>query len=489
MAKEVTTLFIRDTSIDVLVMKGMEVKKWASLPLEPGLASQGLIMDEAKVAERLKELFELAKVNAMGVIVGLSGIDSLYRLVSLPELPTAILPEAVKQEAGRIIPVPLDEVYLAYQPLPSSPGETRIFLAAFPRRKADALYRTLRQAGIELRIMDLSPLALCRVANEPRAIIVNSRLDHLGIAVIAGRLPELIRWLSLPGEAMSLDERLPVIVDEVNRAVTFYNSSHKEKPLDSTVPMFVCGDLAEAPQTWQSLAGKLMCPVSVLTAPVIAPKDFNQNEFVVNIGLAFKELLTEKEGANFSIVNINVLPEVYRPKAIRWSGLLAPAAAVICVGLVVYMGFLVRGKVEYNATLRSELASIDSRIDQQLQETVALRMQIEGAKAQVEPMEAKASTFDDKFNELEAGREQMDTELHDIVSLAEAAGIDLDNGFKIDYGGGSVTVSGKKVPDEDDIFKYARALRDKFSTVIISEIKAVEEDEEIIGYDFEFLLK
>jgi type IV pilus assembly protein PilM len=145
MAKEVTTLFIRDTSIDVLVMKGMEVKKWASLPLEPGLASQGLIMDEAKVAERLKELFELAKVNAMGVIVGLSGIDSLYRLVSLPELPTAILPEAVKQEAGRIIPVPLDEVYLAYQPLPSSPGETRIFLAAFPRRKADALYRTLRQ--------------------------------------------------------------------------------------------------------------------------------------------------------------------------------------------------------------------------------------------------------------------------------------------------------------------------------------------------------
>jgi len=45
MAKKVTTLYIGDTEVTLLVMKGMQVQKWAALPLEPGLVSQGLITD------------------------------------------------------------------------------------------------------------------------------------------------------------------------------------------------------------------------------------------------------------------------------------------------------------------------------------------------------------------------------------------------------------------------------------------------------------
>ncbi|GAH38019.1 unnamed protein product, partial [marine sediment metagenome] len=209
MAKKVTTLFIRDDVVNLLVMGGKRVEKWASLPLEPGLVSQGLILDEAQLADKLKELFKLEKVTMGKVIAGLSGHNSVYRIITLPELPEPVLPEAVKREAKRVIPVPLDEVYLSYQPLPATRGETRVFLAAFPRNIADALYRTLHQAGLQPYIMDLAPLALCRTVNEPRSIIVNARLDHLDIMVMAERVPELIRRLSLPGEAESLSERLP----------------------------------------------------------------------------------------------------------------------------------------------------------------------------------------------------------------------------------------------------------------------------------------
>jgi type IV pilus assembly protein PilM len=58
MAKRVTTLFIRDTGINLLVMKGRQVEKWASLPLEPGLVSQGLVVDEDRVAEKVEQLFK-----------------------------------------------------------------------------------------------------------------------------------------------------------------------------------------------------------------------------------------------------------------------------------------------------------------------------------------------------------------------------------------------------------------------------------------------
>jgi type IV pilus assembly protein PilM len=373
MAKKVTTLFIRDDAVNLLVMEGRRVKKWASLSLEPGLVSQGVVVDEAQVADRLKELFKLAGVTASRVITGLSGLDSLYRMISLPELPEAVVAEAVKQEARRVIPVPLDEVYLSYQILPSAEGETRIFLATFPRNAADTLISTLRRAGIEPYIMDLAPLALCRTLDEPWAIIVNARLDHLDIMVIEDRLPQLIRRLSLSGEATSLSERLPIIAEEIDRTVTFYNSSHKAKPLDSTVPMFVCGDLEEAPESWQSLAGKLECPVSILPSPVEFPGGFNPNEFMVNIGLALKELFPAKGETNFSLVNFNALPEEYIPKAVRLSTFLVPIGIIIGAGLLVYMGFMVRTSMAHTSVLRSQLVPVENRIAQEQKEIATLK--------------------------------------------------------------------------------------------------------------------
>jgi hypothetical protein len=115
----------------------------------------------------------------------------------------------------------------------------------------------------------------------------------------------------LPGEAESLEERLPLVAEEFNRTVAFYNSGHIEKPLDATVPVYFCGDLAEKPETWKSAVSQAGYPLSALPSPVELPEGLNSNEFMVNIGLALKELLVEKEGANFSLVNFNALPEAY----------------------------------------------------------------------------------------------------------------------------------------------------------------------------------
>ena len=70
--------------------------------------------------DKLKELFTLTNVSTGKVIAGLSGLNSLYRLITLPELPEAVRDEAVKHEARRVIPVSLDQVHLAYQALPTT---------------------------------------------------------------------------------------------------------------------------------------------------------------------------------------------------------------------------------------------------------------------------------------------------------------------------------------------------------------------------------
>ena len=496
MAKKVTTLFIRDNSINLLVMRGRQIEKWASLLLEPDLVSQGLILNEAEVAGKVKELFKLERVTTRKVIAGLSGLNSLYRMITLPELPEAILPEAVRHEASRAMPVSLDESYLSYQRIPSPGGETRVFLATFPRNTADALLRTLRVAGLEPYLMDLAPLALCRIPDEPRAIIVNARSEHLGIMVIADRLPQLIRSLSLPSEAESLSEKLPTITDEFSRTVAFYNSSHLEEPLDSTVPVFVCGELAEAPESWQSLTGRLGSSVSPLPSPVESPEGFSPNEFMVNIGLALKELLPEKSEANFSIVNFNALPEVYKPTPLPMAKILTSIGIATGIGLLVYMGFLVQSSRAHTAELRSQLELTENSIAQQHQEIADLEEQIEsmGAQlelvgAQIEPVEATTGVFDATFTSLEQGREEVDGDLNRIVRLLPTA----VNLTAVNHGGSSLTVTGI-APDEGNIFIYARALRTsgRFPIVVISSIteyiKEVEE-EEIKQFRFQFTLK
>lgn len=100
MAKEATTIYIDDSAIRVLRSKGRQVRKWADMPLEPGLVKDGTVLDEDAVAAKIKELWQTQKIGSRKVIAGVNGINCLYRLITLPELPKNILPEAVKREAS-----------------------------------------------------------------------------------------------------------------------------------------------------------------------------------------------------------------------------------------------------------------------------------------------------------------------------------------------------------------------------------------------------
>jgi len=467
MAKRVTTLFIRDTSINLLVMKGEQVEKWASLPLEPGLVSQGLIVDEEQVADKVKQIFKETGASTSKVITALSGDDSLYRIITLPELPEAVLPEAIRREVKRTIPTPLEDIYYSYQHLPSVMSrESRIFLVAFPRNLADALVRTMRQAGVKPYIMDLAPLALSRIPNEPRAVIVNARLDHLDVAVITDRLPQVIRRLSLPGETESLEERLPLIAEEFNRTVAFYNSSHVDNPVDATVPVFVCGDLVEEPEAWQSVVGGAGYQVSALSSPVEPPEGFNPNEFMVNIGLALKELLVEKEGANFSIVNFNALPEAYMPQRFSMVRVLLPIVTLVGIGLVVLAVILILINRTSIESLRSDVTMAETNVAQQQQA-------INNLDNQIGPTQSTAEALNAQLTNMERMRAIIHEDLDEIEKLAGGQVV-LNN---INHSRNSVDVTGT-ASNEDNIFRYAENLRAsldasnelRFSQVWISSI-------------------
>jgi type IV pilus assembly protein PilM len=443
-------------------MKSNQLEKWATLPLEPGLVNQGLIVDEAQVAAKVKQIFKDTGAKTDKVITALSGHDSLYRIMTLPELPEAVLPEAIRREAKRTIPTPLEEVYFSYQRLPCPKGETRVFLATFPRNLVDALMRTLHQAGVKPHIMEVAPLALCRIPNEPRAVIVNARLDHLDVMILADRLPQVIRRLVLPGDAQSLEERLPLIAEEFNRTVAFYNSGHSDKPIDAGVPVFVCGDLVGVPDMWQSVAGGAGYTVSTLHSPLETPDGFNPDEFMVNIGLALKELSEEKEAANYSLVNFNALPEAYMPPHFSIFRVLLPVGAIIGIGLVVLGVILILSGRTNMATLESQVTTAEHSVGQLQGEVARLNTQVASVAAAASGLGAAATN-------MERGRTSLYQDLEEIMNLAGAE-VSLDN---VTHSGTTITLTGV-ASNVDSIYDYAKSLRDspRFSSVWVSRVES-----------------
>jgi type IV pilus assembly protein PilM len=502
------TLFIEDTSIKLLVAKGRRVEKWAVLPLEPGQVSDGLIHDEAHVADRIKQIIKEQKANTGTATVALGGFNSVFRVVSLPQLPEAIIPEAAKQEASRVIPVPMDQVYLSYQVVPSPPGETRLFLAAFPKNATDNLIQAVQKAGLRVDLLDLAPLALCRTVDAPKAVIVDVRSSSLDIAILVDRVPEVTRSLSLPGEAQTLEERLPAIAEELERTIAFYNAGHKDSPLAETVPVFVTGDLANAPDTWSSLGGTAGHPVSALSSPMLPSDGFDPSQFMVNIGLALKRQPLEKEGANFSVVNFNALPIAEKPKkASSPLNVVLPIVIVLGIGGLYYMYNQVRNTGADTEQLRTQSLALQQQIPQLQSAKQAIQSQIDELTPQLEPLRDKASALESNYTAIESGRNRLSQDITQIAQLTP-------DEIALIYGGNAITgkaspaseasighttdqatVEGKSQTLEA-IFKYARDLRASgFSQVIISSINAYENviesdtgESTESGYNFQFLL-
>lgn len=473
------TLYVEDTDIKVLLTKDRQVEKWASLLLPPGLVSDGVILDEDQVAERLNELFQLQEIKTRKVTTAISGLNSIFRVISLPELPAAILPEAIRNEANRVIPMPLEQVYLAHQALPSAPGETRVFLVAFPRNSTDALIRTLGKAGLSIKQLDIAPLALARNADAPRAVIVNSWLSNADIVIMTDRVPQVIRSLSLPTESVTLADKLPSIAEELNRTIAFYNSSHTDRQLDSTVPLFIAGDLAQEPESWPALVGKLNLPVSALPSLLQAPEAFDSGRYMVNIGLALKELLPSSEEGNNSIVNFNALPEIYRPKGIAITSVLAPVVGIAAVGALVFGGLFIQDMKTETIDLRAELATARAAITQEQAAITSLQGQVTQVATSIQPLKSTANILENILLTMRFGRENVVGDIKTVVSLADqSTSLDITN---VLYTGDRMTIEGVISNTNDQIiFNYAYDLRasGRFSEVVVSEISLVEGDEE-----------
>ena len=475
MSKKVVTLYIDDTSIRLLVTDGKSIIERAHSPLETGLVEGGIIINEEEVAARMVQLLEDQQIHTKRVIVGLSGSHSLTLMLHLPQLSDNLLAEAVMREAARVLPVPLEQLYLTWQTIPAAERRIRVFVVAIPRNAADALLKTFQRAGLTPYMMDIKPLALSRMVNEPTAIIVDVQPTEYDIVIIGDGLPQPIRTIPIPPEErLSWNGKLPMITDDLARTIEFYDSKNPESPLVPSVPIYVSGELADEPEICQSLSDRLGRSVMRLSLPVSYPLGSYPSRYTVNLGLAIKRFPAKSNSASL-VAGMDILPPAYQPKSFSFTRVLALTGAVIAVALIVSQITMIRINAAGINTMNDNLETITRLVEQkQLQ-------QIEAAQA-LSREKLSQDAFTTALQTLNNQRDEFNLGL-DIVTSYLPSGVALSS---IIHDGNELTIEVQSA-SEDTVLQYARNLRANgtFSEVTIATMRRLSDE----GMTFNLVLE
>jgi type IV pilus assembly protein PilM len=132
MAKNTVSIYIDDISIRLMVTRGRRITKLADVPLDVSLVDIDTKEKENELTAKIKNLLKSNKVRAKKIILGLSGLHCLTRPVVLPELPRAMVKEAITREAKRVLPVPLEQLYISWQIVSVSEGEDTGIHGSYP---------------------------------------------------------------------------------------------------------------------------------------------------------------------------------------------------------------------------------------------------------------------------------------------------------------------------------------------------------------------
>jgi len=133
----------------------------------PKILSQPEANPDELIQDALKQFLSQNSVRGNRVAISVSGQSGLTRFIKLPPVEARKIPDIVKYEARQQIPFALEDVVWDYQQLEGGVAEeegfaleTEVGLFAMKRDQVEQALRPFREAGIEVDIVQLTPLAL-----------------------------------------------------------------------------------------------------------------------------------------------------------------------------------------------------------------------------------------------------------------------------------------------------------------------------------------
>ena len=466
------SIYIEESCIRVMSTRGKRINRLADMALDENLSTIDTPEKEAALAGKLKELLKFNKISGKKIILGLSGLHCLTRPVVLPELPKAMVGEAVAREAKRILPMPLEQLYLSWQITSVSGGKTRVFMTAIPRQIADSAIRIVNKAGYRPYLMDIKPIALARLSNQKTAVILDVQSNEFDIVIMVNGIPQPVRTIAFPREALSLAAKIDIVREDLKRTLEFVKSKGNETgQLTPDTVFLVSGELAEHPELYEPLANEIGFKADKLLSPIKYLKYLEPAQYLVNCGLALKVLQKE---AGALAPNFNNLPAPYQPHHISPNKLLVVPAVVGAVAVVLLLCVSIRDASRDISTIKGQVDNSNFMIARK-------QAQRSDTMKQVETLTQQLQTATDEYNVYAAALRTLDQTGNSLNKNLTTAVEKVQNGLKIENMSISdlnIAISGNAT-SEEDVFKYIRDLTDtgRFKEITIGSISLNQADE------------
>jgi len=476
-----------DTAVRVMVTRGKRIAKLAELPLESGLGSIDTPEKEAELGRKIEQLLKFNKIRQGKVILGLSGLHCLTRPAVLPELPKAMLGEAVIREAKRILPVPLEQLHLSWQVISVSGGKTQVFLVGLPRQIADMAVRVVNKAGCKPHLMDIKPLALARLSREATAIILDVQPKEFDIVMMVAGIPQPIRTIAFPQAALPLQEKFDIVKQDFKRTLEFLKSKVDESQIKPESVIYVSGELAEHPELYEPLALECGLKAAKLTSPLKYLKYLEPAQYLVNAGLVLKEMTKE---AGPLLPNFNTLPEPYQPKHISMNRLLALPAGMAGIGVLVLLFMTVQNGASAINQAQGQLDNTNYLLTKKQAQKKEMIDNINTLQQQINDTNALYDTYNAALKLLTANGSTLN---HDLNAAVDNIGQGLTV-VALSLNSGSISLAGT-ADSEEAVFSYVRNLTNtgRFKEITIGGITVNQSDadsgESSVSYSLSCVLK
>ncbi len=141
-------------------------------PTPAGVMRDGVLADPAVIAEEIRRGVGEAKIKSKTVVIGAPNQVVLTRTINVPKMRTQELAEAVKWEAERYIPLPLDEVVWDFAVVHEVDAQTVEVLVAVAQQEVVLRYvEAIQLAGLDPYVVDIKPFAALRALGFSRASV------------------------------------------------------------------------------------------------------------------------------------------------------------------------------------------------------------------------------------------------------------------------------------------------------------------------------
>jgi type IV pilus assembly protein PilM len=190
------------------VLRGLAIR-----PTPPGVIQEGSIVEPGALANELRNMMNELRTRKRYVVTAASNLAVITRTLQVPKMPIKQMEEAVRWEAERYIPFPIDEVVLDYSPLDAHESvpdgeQMDVVVGAARQETVASLVEALKAANLEPLIIDVKPFAGLRTLNnrlhstdrEPITLFLEIGAESSALVLTRGERLLLNRVINLSGK-------------------------------------------------------------------------------------------------------------------------------------------------------------------------------------------------------------------------------------------------------------------------------------------------